>query len=147
MNCLECKSELSYLDHRKAIERFGVELCKTHLSRMERLIKTQDIPDEAIILYYGLKEHGIHGMLAWWNGKRTVDLAVSRVKLNIEVDREVEPLSFDQAMNDLEETMHSFRNGFTTIRIPHFLVRKELEGTIENILGIIEGLKANVKVI
>jgi hypothetical protein len=147
MNCLECKSELSYLDHRKAIERFGVELCKTHLSRMERLIKTQDIPEEAIILYYGLKEKGIHPMLAWWNGKQTIDLAVSRVKLNVEVDREIEPLSFDRAMNELEETMCSYKNGFTTIRIPHFLVKKELDRTIDNLLGIIERLKANVKVI
>lgn len=147
MTCLECNKELSYLDHREAMDRFGVELCKAHLTRLERLIKTQKTPEEAIILYYGLKQAGTQAMIAWWDGKKTVDLAVSRVKLNIEIDRGLDLMTHDQAMNDLEDTMHSFKNGFTTIRIPHFLIRKNLKETIANIQGIIEGLKTNLKVV
>lgn len=147
MNCVECNKELSYLDHRGAMERFGAELCPEHLSRLERLIKSHNTPSEAIMLYYGLKEAGVSAMLAWWDGKRTVDLAVSRVKLNIEIDRGFEGMTHDQVMHGLERTMHSFRNGFTTIRIPDFLVRNHLSETTSNILGIIEGLKANIKVV
>lgn len=147
MTCLECNKELSYLDHRAAMDRFGVELCKTHLTRLERLVKTQNTPEEAIILYYGLKQAGTHAMIAWWDGKKTVDLAVSRVKLNIEIDRGLGLMTHEQALNDLEETMHSFKNGFTTIRVPHFLIRKHLKETIANIQGIIEGLKSNLKVV
>jgi very-short-patch-repair endonuclease len=105
------------------------------------------MPEEAGMLYYGLKQAGIKPMLAWWDGKKTVDLAISRVKLNIEIDQGYESLSHQQAMNDLEETMHSFRNGFTTIRIPHFLIRNHLGETVNNILGIMDGLKANIKVV
>jgi len=147
MNCLECQKELSYLDHRRSMESYQAELCPTHLKRLNRLIRQGQMPEEAGMLYYGLKQAGVKPMLAWWDGKKTVDLAISRVKLNIEIDQGYESLSHQQAMNDLEETMHSFRNGFTTIRIPHFLVRNHLGETVNNILGIMDGLKANIKVV
>ena len=43
--------------------------------------------------------------------------------------------------------MHSYQDGFTTLRIPHFLVKAYLKETVESILGIIEGLKLNLKVV
>jgi hypothetical protein len=147
MTCLECKKKLSYLDHRQSIELFQTELCPTHRKRLERVVTTNQIPREAAILYYGLIQAGVKPMLAWWDGKNTVDLAVSRVKLNIEIDTGYESLSHEQAMNDLEAAMHSFKNGFTTIRIPHFLIRNHLQESVENILGIIEGLKLTVRVV
>ncbi len=147
MTCLECQKELSYLDHRKALELLNLELCSAHRNRMVKLMRTHEVPVEAIQLYYGLKKMGIRAMLAWWDGKKTVHLAVSRVKLNIEIDTGHGAMTHDQAMNDLEETMHSFKNGFTTIRIPDFLVHKYLQETLVNVEGIIEGLKSNIKVV
>lgn len=147
MTCLECKKELSYLDHRKAIELFEVELCGPHRTRMERLIKSHNASAEAIILYYGLKRAGVKAMLAWWDGSKTVDLAVSRVKLNITIDQSSEPLTFEQAVGKLGQSGQELQDGFTTLRIPHFLVRAHLNETVELILGIIEGLKSPLKVL
>jgi hypothetical protein len=147
MTCLECKKKLSYLDHRESIELFQTELCSAHRKRLERLVNTNQIPREAAILYYGLIQAGVKPMLAWWDGKNTVDLAISRVKLNIEVDLGYESISHEQALNDLEAAMHSFKNGFTTIRIPNFLIRNHLQESVMNIVGIIEGLKLNVRVV
>ena len=147
MTCLECKKELSYMDHRKAIELFDVELCEAHRARMERLMKSQNAPAEAIILYYALKKAGVKAMLAWWDGKRTVDLAISRVRLNIEIDRGEESLSYEQALEELGQAMHAYQDGFTTLRIPHYLVKTDLKVTLESILGIIEGLKPRLKVV
>ena len=147
MTCLECKRELSYLDHRKAIELFDVELCEAHRSRMERLVKIHHASAEAIILYYGLKKAGVQAMLAWWDGTRTVELAISRVKLNIEIDLGQEPLSYEEAMGELEQSMYYFQDGFTTLRIPHYMVRSHLKETVETILGIIVGLKPSRKVV
>lgn len=147
MTCLECQKELSYLDHRASIELFQVELCPNHRKRLEKLLKTSHIPIEAVMLYYGLKEAGVRPMLAWWDGKKTVDLAISRVKLNIEIDKGYESLSHQQAMEELEETMHSFRSGFTTIRIPDFLIRKHLKETVASVQGIMEGLRANIRAV
>ncbi|MEE9364364.1 MAG: hypothetical protein V3U92_17315 [Cellulophaga sp.] len=114
---------------------------------MNKIIENNGTSKEAIQLYYGLREAGLNPMLEWWDGKKSVDIAISRVKLNIEIDTEYHMISHDQAINDLEETMHSFKNGFTTIRIPHVLVKHYLEETVNNISGIIKGLKENVKVI
>ena len=147
MKCLECSKELSYIDHKNSIETFNVELCSKHRVRMEKLIRRKNTPMAAVQLYYGLKQAGENPMLEWWDGKKSVDIAFSRVKLNIEIDTEYEMLTHEQAMNDLEHTMHSFQNGFTTIRIPHILIRKYLPETVHNILGIMEGLRANIKVI
>ena len=147
MTCLECNKELGYLDHKSAMDFLGVELCKKHRTRMEKLIDQHNTPIEAIQLYYGLKEAGVNPMLEWWDGKKSVDIAVSRVKLNIEIDTEYHMITHEQAINDLEETMHSFKNGFTTIRIPHVLIKHYLNETVNNILGIMEGLRANIKVI
>ncbi len=147
MTCLECKKKLSYLDHRESIELFQTELCSAHRKRLERLINTNQIPREAAILYYGLIQAGVKPMLAWWDGKNTVDLAVSRVKLNIEVDSGYESLSHEQALNDLEASHALLQNGFTTIRIPNFLIRNHLQEIVMNIVGIIEGLKLNVRVV
>ncbi|MGB5498787.1 MAG: hypothetical protein WBM77_07645 [Maribacter sp.] len=147
MTCLECSKTLDYLRHRNSMERLGVELCEQHQTRMVKLIESNNTPVEAIQLYYGLKEAGIRSMLEWWDGKKSVDIAISRVKLNIEIDAEYQMLTHEQAINDLERTMHSFKNGFTTIRIPHVLIKHYLKETVNNILGIMEGLKANIKVI
>ena len=114
---------------------------------MEKLIKQNGTPLEAIQLYYGLKEEGVSAMLEWWDGKKSVDIAISRVKLNIEIDCEYHMMTHEQAISDLEEAMHSFKNGFTTIRIPHVLIKHYLKETVHNIIGIMEGLRANVKAI
>ncbi len=147
MNCLECNKELGYQDHKNAMESLGLELCGTHQERMLKLIAQNGTPIEAIQLYYGLKNAGVNAMLEWWDGKKSVDIAISRVKLNIEIDTKYHMMTHEQAINDLEETMHSFKNGFTTIRIPHVLIKHYLKETVNNILGIMEGLKANIKVI
>ncbi len=147
MICLECKKELDYLNHKNAMDTIGVELCEKHYSRMQKLIELNNTPLEAVQLYYGLKEAGVSAMLEWWDGKKSIDVAISRVKLNIEIETENGLMTHEQAMNDLEGDMHSFKNGFTTIRIPHILIRYYLNETVNNIIGIMEGLKANIKVI
>jgi very-short-patch-repair endonuclease len=129
------------------MDQLGLELCKQHLTRMAKLIENNNTPIEAMHLYYGLKAVGVNPMLEWWDGKKSIDIAISRVKLNIEIDVEYHMLTHEQAINDLERTMHSFKNGFTTIRIPHVLIKHYLKETVNNILGIMEGLKANIKVI
>jgi very-short-patch-repair endonuclease len=129
------------------METFGVELCAQHQRRMVKLIEENQTPMEAIQLYYGLRSEGIKAMLEWWDGKKSIDIAISRVKLNIEIESEYHMMTHEQAMNDLEEAMHSYKNGFTTIRIPHILIRHYLKETVHNIIGIMEGLRANLKAI
>lgn len=147
MTCIECKKKLSYAEHRSAMDHYGIELCERHKARMDKLHKNNCTPIEAIQLYYGLKQEGANPMLEWWDGKKSVDLAFSRVKLNIEIDTDYHMMSHEQAINNLTNMMHSFQDGFTTIRIPHTLIKYFLNETVENIIGIKEGLRARSRVI
>ncbi|MBU2946268.1 hypothetical protein [Zobellia uliginosa] len=147
MNCLECNKALGYIDHKHSMDTLGVELCSEHRPRMAKLTQINQTPPEAIQLYYGLKEAGVSSMLEWWDGTKSIDIAISRVKLNIEIDTEYHMMTHEQAINDLEEAMHSFKNGFTTIRIPHVLIKYYLKETVTNILGIMEGLRVHIKAI
>lgn len=145
MNCIECQHTLNDHDLNEALVSYRVPLCTKHKERLDGLIEKHGTPIEAIQLYYGLKQANVKPMLEWWNGKRSVDIAISRAKLNIIIDTEYEQMTHQEAMHDLEDTMHSFKNGFTTIRIPQSLIEHYLLETIQNVIGIIEGLKANVR--
>ncbi|TXN35558.1 hypothetical protein FVB32_13340 [Flagellimonas hymeniacidonis] len=147
MTCKDCDKNIGYHEHKESMDSLGVELCERHTRLIKKIILDNNTPLEAIQLFYALKEAGAHPMLEWWDGKKSVDIAISRVKLNIEIDKDYNMITHEQAISDLEQAMHSFKNGFTTVRIPHLAVKYYMEDTVQNILGIIEGLKANIKVI
>ncbi|MDC6351400.1 hypothetical protein PP178_07530 [Zeaxanthinibacter sp. PT1] len=147
MTCLECHKELSYIDHKNAMELFGVELCRRHYDRLLKLNKRQKTSLQAIRLYYGLKEAGENPMLAWWDGKKSVDIALPRVKLNVEIDHQPQLYSHKRAMEELEEAMQSMNEGFTTLRIPHMLIAEKMRETVQDILQIKAGLQQSQQVI
>lgn len=147
MKCKECGKPIGYLEHRESMDFVGVELCSRHLNLIEKIKNEKDTPKEAVKLYYALKEAGLNPMLEWWDGTKSVDIAISRVKLNVDIGTDYELMTHQQALNELEETMESFKNGFTNIRIPHILVKHYLNDTVKYVIGIVEGLKANLKVV
>lgn len=79
--------------------------------------------------------------------EKTVDLAISRVRLNIDIDRGYESLSHQQAMQELESDLYAFRDGFTHIRIPRDLIRNHVEETVEVILRVMENLREKIRVV
>lgn len=147
MTCKDCNKAIGYLEHKESMDSLGVELCKRHTKLIKKVILNNNTSLEAIQLFYELKKAGVNPMLEWWDGKRHVDIAISRVKLNIEIDTDTELITHEQAISDLEQAMHSFKNGFTTVRIPNVAVKHYLQDTVKNVLGIIEGLRKNIKVI
>lgn len=147
MICKDCERNIGYSEHRESMDSLGVELCKRHTKLIKKVIVNNNTSIEAVQLFYALKEAGAHPMLEWWDGTKSVDIAISRVKLNIEIDTDHTMITHDQAINDLEQAMRSFQNGFTTIRIPNIAIKYYLKDTVDNILGIIAGLKANIKVV
>jgi len=147
MTCKDCGKTIGPQQYKESKDSLGITLCERHSKLIKRVILDNNTPLEAIHLFYALKEAGVHPMLEWWDGKKSVDIAISRVKLNIEIDKDYNMITHEQAINDLEDAMHSFKNGFTTVRIPHLAIKYYLDETVENILGIISGLKANIKAI
>ena len=147
MTCKDCNKAIGYTEHRESMDTLGVELCTRHTKLIKKVILNNNTSLEAIQLFYELKKAGVNPMLEWWDGKKHVDIAISRVKLNIEIDTDSELITHEQAINDLEQAMHSFKEGFTTVRIPSVAVKYYLQETVTNIMGIIEGLRKNIRVI
>lgn len=147
MTCKDCGKPIGYGEHKTSMDLLGVELCSRHTGLIQQIIQENQTPVEAIQLFYALKEAGANPMLEWWDGQKSVDIALSRVKLNIEIDTEFNRLTHERAIKDLGQAMQSFKKGFTTLRIPSIAVKYYLVETVENILEIAEGLRANIKVI
>jgi len=145
--CLDCNKTLKSEVEAKALEALGIPLCERHLTLIQRLMKRHATSLEAVQLYYGLKKAGAAPMLEWWDGTKSVDIALSRVKLNLEVATEYQMFTCDQAHTALEERTYCFKDGFTTIRIPHMLIRQCLAETIDAVLGIMEGLRARTRAV
>jgi len=147
MTCKDCNKTVTSEIGRLSKERFGVTLCERHFNLVNKIIEENQTPIEAVQLYYALKEAGANPMLEWWDGHKSIDIAISRVKLNIEIETDYHLITHEQAIQDLEEAMHAFKKGFTTLKIPNVAIKYCLDDTVRNILGIVEGLKANIKVI
>lgn len=70
-----------------------------------------------------LRDYGWKVELEKWDGHKHIDIAITEVKVNIEVDGRQHNLSQNQALADLERTYYSFKKGYVTLRIPNVLVR------------------------
>lgn len=72
-----------------------------------------------------LREYGWKVELEKWDGHKSIDIAITKVKVNIEVDGKQHNLDPKQALRDLERTYYSFKKGYVTLRIPNVLVRDD----------------------
>jgi very-short-patch-repair endonuclease len=145
--CLDCKRELNTVELRAAMDHFGVALCEHHQQLIRRIIRRHNTTIEAIQLYYGLKNKGIYPMLEWWDGSKSVDIAISRVKLNLEIDSEYQMLTTEQVLDTLVKRMYDYEDGFTTIRIPKVLIRQCLEDIIEAVQRIADNMKSRARAV
>jgi hypothetical protein len=146
MACLECRKKLTKQELNKSAGLFDLKLCDAHRSRMEKLIASQNIPAETILLYYQLKSQGIQSMLAWWDGKKQIDLAISRAKLNITIEQHNDnPVLY----SDLAESFKAYstirENEFTHLRLHDFQIKSYPEETVQQIRQLLEEIRFQYK--
>lgn len=94
--------------------------------------------DEAVKLGNELNKLGYKAELEKWDGYKHIDIAVTRAKLNIEIDGSYHNYRADIALRDLERTYYSLEKGFVTIRIPNSLIRHRLSQTVSYLDKIIK---------
>jgi len=92
---------------------------------------------ETLALYFALRERGVPAELEKFDGHKTIDIAVTDAKVNIEVDGAHHNYDVRQALADLKRTYFSFLKGYLTLRIPNSLVRLNLEETADYITGFL----------
>lgn len=88
---------------------------------------------EARNLFLALKKRGVPAELEKFDGFKTIDIAVVEAMVNIEVDGGHHINDGKQAMCDLLRTLHSFKKGYLTLRIPNSLIRDNLEKAADHI--------------
>jgi very-short-patch-repair endonuclease len=135
--CLECGINLPYDVVKYSSENYGILLCINHQRWIQNMqnITTQ----ETIRLYFALKHRGVPAEMEKYDGYKHIDIAISRSKVNIEVDGLHHNFNSKQALSDLKRTYHSFLKGYLTLRIPNSLVYNDytLNETADYIVGFL----------
>jgi len=98
--------------------------------------------EQEIKLYNALKKRGVECILNYNDGKKTVDIAIKKSKINIEVDGLYHYLRAKQLVTDIKRSRYSSMNGISTIHIFNSIIDDHLEGIAEAISKV---AKANIK--
>ena len=132
--CIECKKGIDEIVYKYSLKNFGVPLCRYHQDR----IRNSEATAEAKNLYFALRKKGIPAELQKSDRYKTIDIAIPKFKLNIEVDGSHHNHNAQQALSDLQRDYYSYSKGFLTLRIPNSLVRHYLAKTVTYIKGFLK---------
>jgi len=123
MYCLECECAIDKAVYNYSTTKLGFPLCRDHQEWFKRL--DRKITDQAITLYFLLKENGVPAELEKSDGHKKIDIVIDDAKVHIEVDGGHHNYDSKQALADLKRTYYSFKNGYFTLRIPNSLMSSE----------------------
>ncbi|MDO8664219.1 MAG: DUF559 domain-containing protein [Candidatus Liptonbacteria bacterium] len=82
---------------------------------------------EARALQEALEKQGVRVYKELYDGYKTVDLAIPKAKLNIEVDGIQHLTNPNQILADLNRGYYSHKNGYDTMHIPNEMIRLHLK--------------------
>ena len=131
--CVECGKKLSKKVADFSRKTFEAPLCMEH----QAFISKVDSTPEAKRLYLVLRSEGIQAELEKHDGYKTIDIAIPKAKLNIEVDGQHHNYCESQSLADLKRTRYSWEKGYKTLRIPNSLIQEKLDDALPHILAII----------
>jgi very-short-patch-repair endonuclease len=134
-NCIYCNVFLEKGVFEYSIAHFGIPFCITHQNQCK--IHYKNATKQELMLYVALIQRNVPAELQKHDGHKTIDIAVVRAKVNIEVDGGHHNLDHNQALIDLKRTYHAFKKGYLTLRIPNSIVENHLEETADVITNIL----------
>ena len=88
-------------------------------------------------------ERNVPAELEKYDGYKTIDIAVTDAKVNIEVDGAHHNYDHRQALADLQRTYFAFKKGYLTLRIPNSLVKSNLNDTADYITQFLNLIAGN----
>lgn len=127
--CVDCSSPLQQPVYHYSTTHFGLPLCVA--CQQDFKIKSQKATKDALALYIALRCREVPAELEKWDGHKTIDIAVTEARVNIEVDGMQHNFNPNQALSDLKRTFFAFKKGYLTLRIPNSLVRSHLDQTAD----------------
>lgn len=132
-SCIECGCNICQSVFDYSISNMGHPLCMNHQKWLNTVYYNSSTTPQAIELYFALRRRGVPAELEKWDGYKTIDIAVTEAKVNIEVDGKHHNYNHQQALSDLKRTFYSFQKGYLTLRIPNSLVEWSIEETADYI--------------
>ena len=98
------------------------------MERMLHIVHKNTIPTaEAMALKEALENHGIQVYTELDDGHKTIDLAIPRAKINVEVDGLQHLTNAKQIVADLSRGYYSHKSGYDTMHIPNEMIRNHLQ--------------------
>jgi len=129
--CIECDATIDLRVFNYSVENYYHPLCRKCQDWLKDILEYSTATDLAIDLYFALKDRGVPAKLEKSDGYKSIDIAVPKSKVNIEVDGMHHSYSGKQALIDLKRTLHSFKKGYATLKIPNALTEYDLEQTAD----------------
>ncbi|MCW3071121.1 MAG: hypothetical protein JWO44_1011 [Bacteroidetes bacterium] len=125
-DCSQCEKCIDEKVHSYSVKHYGHSLCRKCQEWFKDILDYSTATEEAISLYFALRQRGVPAQLEKSDGFKTIDIAVPHAKVNIEVDGGHHNYNSKQAMSDLKRTLFSYKKGYSTLRIPNSLAKHDL---------------------
>jgi very-short-patch-repair endonuclease len=93
---------------------------------------------ETTLLLKALEKRGIKAIPEFWDGHKTVDIAILNAKIFIEVDGLQHYTDAKQIKRDFQRDHYSDGDDFSTIRIPNKLTKDYVEKIADAIAEVIQ---------
>lgn len=117
--CSVCQIEISEDIYEFSREKMNQPLCIEH----QKIKRWRTEPTlEARVLAKALESRGWQVELEKFDGYKTIDISVSSVKVNIEVDGFTHTVNKKTAFGDLQRQYFDLKKGILTIHIPNCLI-------------------------
>jgi very-short-patch-repair endonuclease len=94
--------------------------------------------EHALKLFDALKSSGIDAKIQYWDGHKTVDIAILRAKLFIEVDGIQHFTDPEQIMRDFKRSHYSDGDDFSTFYVTNQLIDRHLNEVVNALVKVIE---------
>jgi len=88
-------------------------------------------------LYELLKSGGVNAILEYWDGHKTIDIAIPNAHIFIEVDGSQHFIDPEQIERDFKRAHFSGGDDFDTIHIPNIIIRKYLHEVADAIIKVV----------
>ena len=135
-SCCNCQNPVEAQVYKYSLEHYDYALCISCQGKLRDKMKMTT--PHALALYFLLRKKGIAAELEKSDGHKTIDIAVVKARLNIEVDGSHHNTKHDQALADLQRTYYAFEKGYFTLRIPNSLLKNRLIETANYVANFVE---------
>lgn len=135
-HCMCCQEPIDYREYTHTRDSFGIAMCSPCTRNYISKLPTSE-PLERI-LYTALVNKGIKGVeLQYFDGCKTVDIAILSARLHIEVDGSHHDAA-QQGLTDLWRSYYSLKQSdVLTLRIPNAVVLEDVESAATLITKVV----------